>query len=465
MRAFLGGRSVPREEFAIAGIGEATGVPAVLLLDDGEVFIPEDYISLGYTNYEVWCVGAVGGRGGDAVDEYFIRWRVQRTVETMPDWVWTDEINRMRAAMGSSHQYGTDRIGQVYLVGGTIDTTFVVSNTPPPVGVIQWNVFAVPPSAGGGFAVTYELTADGWTWFTNPNKKAEYVSYLEPIIQEKDRFSTHIDTTAIGGGGGGGGLHVIQGFLTDLPDSVVAAVGRAGADGAPGQLIQPSPWNPSPAYDPVYATGFVPEDHLSHARWDYHNRFPNGHPLIGLPAEGSPGGASSFGDICKASGGKGGKPAIQWAGATRQQYAYGGQGGRGGQTAAGGGADGATASSAPGKDGGWDGSIGSGGGGGRGGPGATDGGRGSLSYGDTSVYGDRGNIGSYSALVPKYAQAAMGQDWLIDPLLGVDDVLIPTYVNPGSGGGARIPGNRKYGSRARGYIRDGAVLVRLTKVD
>lgn len=64
MRIFLGGRDIPRDDFALIGVGESTGVPVVLLPEDGEVFVPEDYISLGYTNFEVLCIGAVGGRGG-----------------------------------------------------------------------------------------------------------------------------------------------------------------------------------------------------------------------------------------------------------------------------------------------------------------------------------------------------------------------------------------------------------------
>lgn len=64
MRVFLGGRAVPRDEFALIGVGESTGVPLALLLEDGDVFTAEDYISLGYTNFEVFCIGAAGGRGG-----------------------------------------------------------------------------------------------------------------------------------------------------------------------------------------------------------------------------------------------------------------------------------------------------------------------------------------------------------------------------------------------------------------
>lgn len=449
MRAFLGGRGLPRDEFALSGIGESSGVPVILLLEDGDVFEAEDYISLGYTNYEAWCVGASGGRGGDATTD--VKWHVERSVEVMPDWLWAEEINRVNQHFPSPYTFwGWEHIGATYLVRGLRDTTFNVSAIPPPVGVLEWNIT--------GDSLQYRLTPEGWAWFTNPNRVAEIASFLDPVVQPGGPW--------IGGGGGGGGLHVVHGLLVDLPASLVAEVGVAGTDGAPGQAKQATPWDPSPVYSPsVYDSwGWL----MSQSSWNFRNRFPNGHPTVGAPVEGSPGGPSSFGDICQASGGKGGKPAIKWAGATLQQYADGGAGGIGDSIVSGGGADGATATNALGKDGGWDGEVGSGGGGGRGGKidtiSATEGGRGSLNYADTSVYGARGPRGTYLAAMRNYAGPRPSYtDWLVGAMTIVE-TLIPVNFNPGSGGGARIPGNRKYGSRAVGYSHDGAVLIRLTKL-
>lgn len=453
MRAFLGGKGIPREEFAIVGIGESSGAPAILLLEDGEVFTPEDYISLGYTNYEAWCVGASGGRGGDAVDA--VEWRTMKTQEVMPSDIWADLVNEYVLIAGSStYQYfGTSPLG----------------TTMPPAGVHSWTV--------GGSSISWSLYPEGLAWLQNPGQIADIIHYLEPKMfyrtnpyragHEYFPFGANdFSSRYIGGGGGGGGMHVAHGLLSDLPAALSIEVGQQGADGAPGQAKQPAPLDPSPAWLAVWYP------RMSQARWDFLHRFPNGHPTIGAPAEGSPGGASSFGDIAKASGGKGGKPAIQWAGSTRQQYAYGGQGGIGGTDVPGGGADGATTSSSPGKDGGWDGSVGKGGGGGRGGISgrggsgglpavppvlATEGGRGSLNFADTSVYGARGPLGTYSQLLFDYNPVT-------GDLIAVVESLIESQLNPGSGGGARIPGNRKYGSRAQGYSHDGAVLVRLTKL-
>lgn len=67
MRVNLGGRAIPRSEFALIGLGGgvSSGVDVVLLLDDGDIFHPADYIALGFTNYEAECIGAAGGRGGN----------------------------------------------------------------------------------------------------------------------------------------------------------------------------------------------------------------------------------------------------------------------------------------------------------------------------------------------------------------------------------------------------------------
>lgn len=451
MRAFLGGRAVPRDEFAIIGIGESTGVPVVLLLEDGEVFTPEDYLSLGYTNFETWCVGASGGRGGDATDT--VKWLVSHTTEVMPSDIWADYLDQVDSINGPYYvYYGTSPPG-----------------TPePPQGVRSWVV-------GAGGWITWQLYPQGVAELQNPTHTAVINHWLEPIVQPGGKY--------IGGGGGGGGLHVVSGLLADLPTSLVVEVGQHGADGAPGQSKQAAVLDPSP----IWSLAQYPLHTINHARWDFLNRFPNGHPTVGGPSEGSPGGTSSFGDICQASGGKGGKPAIQWAGSTRQQYAHGGQGGIGGSEVAGGGADGATTNTSPGKDGSWNGIVGAGGGGGRGGvrgnsagdasgqpiPAASDilateGGRGSLNFADTSVWGPRGPRGTYFMAILNYVKAITqnpSADVYLGALISTDEILISPNVNPGSGGGARIPGNRKYGGRATGYNHDGAVLVRLTKID
>lgn len=257
---------------------------------------------------------------------------------------------------------------------------------------------------------------------------------------------------SLGGAGGGGGLHRVAGLLADLPDSCPIVVGQAGADGVNGSddrwpwLF--NSWDPDPSY--VYPTG------------------------------GGDGGFSSFNDgLCRASGGRGGGPTqaspgpppgtpladwAVWAARvnTGRVGGIGGQGGCGGQIAAGGGGLGGFAvrtsfnqwAYTPAHDGTWDGAIGKGGGGGSGGhihmtapgtlgPGwdelqkAGDGGRGSYSYRDTSVYGSR-----------EKAHAT--------PPTGRSQVIFP-----GSSGGARVNKLSRYGSRAPGAEPNGVVFMRL----
>jgi hypothetical protein len=176
--------------------------------------------------------------------------------------------------------------------------------------------------------------------------------------------NTGTQIRSYGGAGGGGGFHRVRGLLAALPTDVFVAVGVAGIPG---------------------------NEHSSN-------------PV--LTSDGSDGGYSAFNaTTCRASGGKGGKR-VQTNSLTVSTQANGGDGGIGNRIIAGGGGVGGVAG-IPDPDGfgslgsvGADGTIfnniGKGGGGGAGGVGkygpmtlcaATDGGRGSYSPGDMSVYG------------------------------------------------------------------------------
>jgi hypothetical protein len=75
---------------------------------------------------------------------------------------------------------------------------------------------------------------------------------------------------------------------------------------------------------------------------------------------------------------------------------------------------------------------------------ASNGGRGSYSFADTSVFGDRGlRVTSPEAM----------------------NLSIPQAVVPGGGGGAKANRQMPYGSRAIGYNPNGIVLIRLTRVE
>lgn len=69
MRVEFVGEGQPNTEFAFPDPGDISGdlLPLVLNLQDGDIFTPATYRDMGYTHYEVWCIGAAGGRGGDGV--------------------------------------------------------------------------------------------------------------------------------------------------------------------------------------------------------------------------------------------------------------------------------------------------------------------------------------------------------------------------------------------------------------
>lgn len=337
MRVLLNGQGGPIPKEALPDPTEDAVLPVqAFFLENGVPFLKQSYVDLGYTHFEVWCLGAAGGRGG--------------------------------------------------------------------------GYFATRGSPG-----------------------LQYRSY--------------------GGEGGGGGLHKVVGALADLPASCPVVVGVIGANGADsnGQDKENSFFDGSVVTYP-----------------------PN--PSYVAATNAQDGGASSFnGATCRASGGKGGLATPMYLTAkppeaTYAKYRAGGNGGRGGignQATAGGGGTGGSTVIPPSTgninafnaaqihieptDGGWDGIVGAGGGGGRGGTykrqwqfdaeilqEADNGGQGSYSFTDTTVYGARG-------------LRANDTSW-----------AVPTV--PGGGGGARIRSVYNYGSKAADYNPNGAVYIRIFQV-
>ena len=96
---------------------------------------------------------------------------------------------------------------------------------------------------------------------------------------------------------------------------------------------------------------------------------------------------------------------------------------------------------------------------------ATPGGQGSFSYSDTKVYGPRQLPQMYTAWLQWYdsvtglPQVNPTTGELIRQPLGSKGLIIP-----GTGGSAKAPGRRYFGSRAIGFNPNGLVLIRLIKV-
>lgn len=232
----------------------------------------------------------------------------------------------------------------------------------------------------------------------------------------------------------------MSGELADLSTDVDVVVGQVGADGAGGQIKANGLWYPDPVliywtygsyrgnwhpdvsgwqignspYDPLGTNARRMEIIDALIAWLVRYPSPVGFPTPQVAADG---GYSAFGDLVKASGGKGGGPNKVWDGSKFVPGAYGGAGGVGNSIAAGGGG-------AANQDGLWNPAtkIGQGGGGGTW---PTPAGRGSWSYADTTVYG-------------------VGSD--------------------AGGGGAKIMRKYFHGSKTIKYSPNGAVILRVYRV-
>lgn len=405
--------------------------PTTFTFLDNAIFEVEQYRTLGFTHFEAWCVGAAGGKGGDATNQpFFVYEEIWRPVPLDVWNVWLSQFDN------TTIYYGWD---------------------------------PGDPTRGG--------TQRDMQEFNNPNHMLKFRTYKQVLL--------YPTTTAIGGGGGGGGMQKVSGLLADLDDSVSIVVGKAGLDAPLGQIHQNGLWTPQYTDDfgYSYSNPFIT---------DYLNSYPGPKNSYLPPQVGADGGASMFADdVGQASGGKGGSPGMIWNGSAFVLKGDGGAGGIGGRSLAGGGGAGSVAEGINGSDGIWhpETGIGAGGGGGKGGRGAeqvgdprfgvptiinhlaTAGGQGSYSFADTSVYGPR-----------QFRQARVWQK----PVVGYSSIPEPghtprvgnwpngtvTYTTatdlylsvPGGGGGARPAKNLKVGSRAPGFSPDGAVVLRLSRI-
>lgn len=479
MRVELGGLGdpIPTEAFPVGDDGGKLPQLA-LMLEDGQVFVPGDYISLGYTHYEVWVVGAAGGQGGNADD--LVKWDIETSTESIPDEVWIPYYNDILANKTQYAEFLSQWLGY------GVD--------PAESG------WPTPYSAGGPGASSWPMRdmrhphpkdpspgsfVPGWQNFidwAHPGRLWTVKHYSNP------RVVTH--NPQFGGGGGGGGFQRVSGILTDLPEEIDVAVGQAGVNAPFGQNEVNGPMDWGPPVTDQGQPGGNNKEHGGLDGWSWAHRYPDPKPMLYPPSAGGDGGHSAFGDIAKASGGKGGGPAIQWSATAEgvpvaQLTASGGRGGIGGSDVAGGGGLGAfsLAQIPPdGSDGQWnkDTEIGQGGGGSRGGQPpvlelvnygmvgerwtrirdvmySSGGGRGSFSYDDTSVYGPRDNGDTVYAAIAfhfgGHSQVGSYNDnyWVYG--------VVPAIA--GGGGSVKLPGKRFFGSQAPSYNRNGAVLLRL----
>lgn len=437
MRVLLNGEGTPipiqalPDELAISDLP-----PLTFVLDGTEDFPAGDYASLGYTNFEAICIGAAGGRGGDAYQSAQFDYSWETGVH-IPDSLWSAYLDWTRAIYEAAIDESTDQIK---------------------VSKIDHRVTA--PLSDPFYTPVNSEFIPFLTWINEMNP-----THVSPTITRY--FSPYLISAKIwGGGGGGGGLHIAGGLLSELPASVPVVVGKVGANGAGGHMQSANPHIFLP-FDIEFFND-TPFD-------EWLRRYDEPRTSFSPPQPGVDGGHSAFGDVCQASGGKGGGAAIVWPGGVLTQDGHGGDGGAGDRIVAGGGAAGAT-TTLDGAEGTWDGVIGKGGGGGRGGSRATgaipersagQGGRGSYSFADTSMYGDRQIKAQYQTPSYQIAQTHPTSTLTENRVASVTFANSGWLVIPGGGGGAKLkpPLTGKYGSKATSYSPDGAVLLRISKVE
>lgn len=428
-RVELGGHEGPHPLEALPSVFTGDAPSYSLVLSTGN-FIPHDYIRYGYTHYEVSAIGATGGLGGDVRD--LIEFTATHAYETVPSNAWSAfiEVNRI--------WYGSQIFVQDQLPNGT-------------------------------YGNSHYISVEEYVERLYPDHKYQRDFYTAPALKTPLMW---------GGAGGGGGLHIISGRLVDLPDIVPVVVGQAGVDGEEGQRLSSGVVTPLP--HSLVVAG-------SNPFWLWQSVYNPPRASFSPPQRGSDGGASSFnGSMCVASGGKGGEAAIRWdENEQLHSYGTGGDGGTGGQSAAGGGAvGGSIMEGILVEDGTWDGVVGKGGGGGHGGSkingysysplnsqwlprfgnfnwNAGDGGRGSFSYSDTSVFGPRQRK---QPITLEDGEPIIVHDG--DPLTIIwETPTIEVIEVIGGGGGGANRGGWKNGSHAIGYSPDGLVLIRMFKLN
>lgn len=371
-RIEFAGKGEPIPEYAIPPFGSSSVIPpTILTYIDNSVLSIQTYRDLGYTHFEVWCIGAAGGKGGG----------VQTINPSDPSYIY--------GSIPSSSYGGEGGGGGLHKIGGLLEDLPAV--VPIVVGKEGFSGTDGTRHYRWRVATSYRYGAGGWSYYavirgdkdipymTDSNGNAIPPYFFEdeadtyPSLPSSYLFFDEPNYVSPTDGGDGGAS-----YFNDPP----LALASGGVGGKKS---------------PVYSNSMSSANRESYAM---------------LHAPGGEGGQGGVGGRIVAGGGGNGSTAsdlefndVPGTPNYRQEKPR---------------------VLTPAKDGFWDGVVGQGGGGGRGGttqtqhdsrfppssavnqpvisP-ASSGGKGSFSYADTSVYGQAGTVGT-NAMVPGVAGGA-----------------------------------------------------------
>jgi hypothetical protein len=183
------------------------------VLELTEDFAKADWMALGYTHYEVWCIGAAGGLGGGVLSDPI--WATKFYLLSAPSDIWAGHL----AALVQGDAYLGKKFYSDYY-------TTIFSSVP--LSMPHGYLSLASPATGytGGYA--YDVTHYQAEEHYNPSHLLGVQEYMSVFARQTG--------DAFGGAGGGGGLHVVSGELEDLPEVCEVVVGQVGTDGDPGQI-------------------------------------------------------------------------------------------------------------------------------------------------------------------------------------------------------------------------------------
>jgi hypothetical protein len=200
MRVLLGGLGEPIPLTALGGAFVDPDFPIqTFTMADGEDFPAGDYLALGYTNFECWCVGASGGRGG--MDSAFITFL--QYILTAPD---PDETHFHDPYLTGWHDWSPIimAFGGAGGGGGLHHVSGLLADLDSLVPVVVGEVGADAPNSYLNTAVP--VTPNPPLPFGNPNTYYDlpHTEFLPPQDGEDGGASSFGGTVCRASGGTGG---------------------------------------------------------------------------------------------------------------------------------------------------------------------------------------------------------------------------------------------------------------------